>query len=97
MAIEQFPHCDSNVLHSPGECEYCDRHPDWQELREVWGINFTGKNEPDKSPCPSERFRPAHVVHRWHGNRPTNVTVALEPPEGPSARERIKSGEDPFS
>lgn len=42
MEIVQFPHCDSRVLHAPGECEFCDRHPDWQELRKSWGIAFTG-------------------------------------------------------
>jgi len=84
-AIKQFPHCDQNVLHEPKTCRYCDEHADWQELRVAWGINFTGKNEPDKSPCPSERFRPAHVVHRWGGNRPTEVDVPVEPPEPRSA------------
>ncbi len=38
----QFPHCDSRVLHRRGECKYCDTHPDWQELRQAWGIAFTG-------------------------------------------------------
>lgn len=88
-AIEQYPHCDAAVLHAKGECDYCDLHPEWQELRETWGINFTGKNDPAKQPCPSERNRPAHVVHRWHGNRPTNVPVDLEPPEVPTALERV--------
>jgi hypothetical protein len=40
--LAQFPHCDQRVLHSPGECEYCDRHPEWQALREAWGIAYTG-------------------------------------------------------
>jgi len=40
--IGQFPHCDQRVLHALGECEYCDRHPEWQALREAWGIAFTG-------------------------------------------------------
>ena len=41
--IDQFPHCDSRVLHGPEDgCEYCNRHPDWQELRRAWGIAFTG-------------------------------------------------------
>lgn len=38
----RFPHCDQRVLHRPGECRYCDLHPEWQELRERWGIAFTG-------------------------------------------------------
>lgn len=41
--IAQFPHCDSRVLHGPGECRYCDSHPEWQELRQAWGIAFTGQ------------------------------------------------------
>jgi len=93
-AIEQYPHCDPNILHEPGSCEYCDRHPEWQELRVTWGINFTGKNDSTKQPCPSERLRPAHVAHRWHGNRPTRVPVELEPPDPPTALERVLSDED---
>ncbi len=42
MAIGQFPHCDSRILHK-GDCQYCDAHPEWQELREAWGIAFTGQ------------------------------------------------------
>lgn len=42
MTIDRFPHCDQRVLHQPGECEFCDRHSEWQELREKWGIAFTG-------------------------------------------------------
>jgi hypothetical protein len=68
--IVQFPHCDSRVLHRPGECEYCDRHPEWQQLREVWGINFTGGTDPKKAPCPATRDRDVATIHRWGGNRP---------------------------
>lgn len=42
MTISTFPHCDQRILHKPGECEFCDEHPDWQELRKAWGIAFTG-------------------------------------------------------
>jgi hypothetical protein len=68
--IRQFPHCDALVLHAPGECRYCDAHPDWQQLRQMWGLNFTGKTQPTKAPCPAERRRPASLIHRWFGNRP---------------------------
>ncbi len=74
-AIPQFPHCDQNVLHKPGLCRYCDAHPDWQELREVWGINFTGESDTSKFPCPSIRFRTAEQAQRWHGNQPTTGPV----------------------
>lgn len=66
--IEQMPHCDSSVLHAPGECQFCDRHPDWQEYREAARINFSGHNDEGKAPCPSEHFRPPEVRDRWPGN-----------------------------
>lgn len=64
-----FPHCDSNVLHAPGECIYCDARAEWQELRAMWGINFTGHEDADKSPCPSLRFRALDIIEKWPGNR----------------------------
>jgi hypothetical protein len=72
--IRQFPHCDQRVLHAPGECEYCDMHPDWQEIREAWGIAFTGY-EPDAGelPCPATVKRPLDVINMWGGNVPRPV------------------------
>ncbi len=68
--IPQFPHCDSAVLHSPAQnCEYCNRHPNWQSLREYWRINFTGETDPTKAPCPSTRLRDLETINRWPGNR----------------------------
>lgn len=66
--ISQFPHCDSRVLHAPGECKYCDEHPDWQALRISWGIAFTGY-EPDKGelPCPAWYAR-GENCQKWSGN-----------------------------
>lgn len=63
-----WPHCDPCVLHAPGECEYCDRHPELQAVREVWGINYTGKHEPAKYLCPAEDARSLSVIERWGGN-----------------------------
>lgn len=37
-----FPHCDQRILHAPSECQWCDEYPEWQKLREAWGIAFTG-------------------------------------------------------
>lgn len=87
----RVPHCDQSVLHSPGECSYCDECSDWQKLRELWKINFTGHSDPDKAPCPSERLRPAYVAHRWVGNQPTNIQVPLMPP---TALERLANDEE---
>lgn len=68
-AISQYPHCDMHILHSPGECVYCDKHPDWQKLRIDWGINFTGQNHPNRTPCPAEQRRDVDIINRWGGNR----------------------------
>jgi hypothetical protein len=65
-----YPHCDSKVLHAPGECEYCDHYPEKQEERVAKKINFTGHNDPDKSQCPAEQARPLETINRWHGNVP---------------------------
>jgi hypothetical protein len=72
-AIRQFPHCDELVLHREGSCEYCDAYPEWQELRALWGINFTGESDPNKIPCPSTHRRSLNSVHAWPGNRPRPV------------------------
>jgi len=65
--IEQFPHCDPRILHAPGECKYCDAHPDWQELRNQWGINFTGGTDPDRYKCPADAAR-GDRHETWQGN-----------------------------
>lgn len=66
--MHQFPHCDARVLHAPKECVYCDKHPDWQYLRQVWGIAFTGYTpEGEELPCPADYARgEAHA--KWQGN-----------------------------
>lgn len=68
------PHCDQAILHAPGECQYCDRHPDWQALRQLWGIAFTG-HQPrimqgwHEIACPSDINRPGAAADRWPGNQ----------------------------
>lgn len=77
--IPQFPHCDSRVLHAPNECQYCDRHPEWQELRKTWGISFTGHSYKNNKlakdeygdtlqPCPAEAARGMESINGWGGN-----------------------------
>lgn len=68
--LPQMPHCDSSILHKPGECQFCDMHPDWQQYREMARINFTGQADEGKAPCPSNWFRPASARDRWPGNVP---------------------------
>jgi hypothetical protein len=74
------PHCDSRVLHAPGECEYCDQRKEWQELRQAWGIAFTGHTPKASLPecgetfdaygerrrCRSHKGHPRGGVHDGH-------------------------------
>ncbi len=65
----QAPHCDQRILHAPGECRYCDKHPEWQELRFLWGIAFTGyEPEGTELPCPADHARPGKA-QVWGPNR----------------------------
>ena len=67
----QFPHCDMAVLHAPLECQFCDMHKDWQQLRIYWGIAFTGHPaKPGQSACPSDYKRGLGGAHVWSGNIP---------------------------
>jgi len=36
----------------------------------MWGINFSGKADPEKAPCPAERRRSIETINRWGGNVP---------------------------
>ena len=70
QAEEVPPHCDQAILHAPGVCRICDLYPNWQHLRELWRINFTGEYDVAKAPCPSVYFREVGVRDRWGGNVP---------------------------
>lgn len=66
------PHCDSRIMHAPGECIHCDAFPLGQKYRLIWGINYTGHIDPEKSPCPATIARPIEDIERWPGNRKKN-------------------------
>ena len=79
--IQQFPHCDPRILHAPEDgCRWCNMHPEWQELRKVWGIAFTGHSFDKQGnpftdeqgnvvlPCPAQYNRGMTSVNGWHGN-----------------------------
>lgn len=76
--MTSFPHCDARILHAPSECAFCDEHPLWQELREVWGIAFTGHAPAGgQMACPADAARPQGSPgdhRRWGGNKPTSAT-----------------------
>lgn len=59
-----YPHCDSNVLHAPGECEYCDHYPVEQQARVTAGTPFTGHGAD-----PATAVRPLETINLWPGNR----------------------------
>lgn len=63
-----FPHCDPRILHAPGECKFCDVYPNWQELRQYWGIAFTGyEPEGTELPDPATHVR-GDNANKWQGN-----------------------------
>lgn len=65
----QMPHCDAAILHSPGRCEYCDRHPEWQQYRMMARIAFSDEQATDDiSPCPSTWTRLPGTRDQWFGN-----------------------------
>ena len=65
------PHCDQSVLHAPGTCPYCDDRPQWQALRVVWRIAYTGEQPTDgQIACPSDFRRGLGGAHVWPGNTP---------------------------
>jgi hypothetical protein len=73
-----YPHRDSRVLHAPGECEYCDLHPELQEARLRGRIAFSGHPAPDNGfPCPADAAVEAGErgdYNRWPGNTPEGYT-----------------------
>jgi hypothetical protein len=72
-----LPHCDQSALHAPGECTACDTFPQWQALRVIWGVSFTGhtpKESGAKIPCPSDYIRGIGGAHNWPGNQPSKYT-----------------------
>lgn len=71
--VGTLPHCDGRVLHSPGACRWCDERSDLQAVRVLYRINFTGEDDPNKTPCPATRDRSLEDVHAWEGNRPAKV------------------------
>lgn len=67
-----FPHCDSDILHAPGECAVCDLYPSKQKARILEQVAFTGHEPlPSQQPCPADARRPPDSSSwhgRWHGN-----------------------------
>lgn len=73
----QMPHCDQLVLHSPGTCEACDLHPEWQAYRAAAGIAFSDMPAHEVQahglvPCPSTYSRSAEVRDAWNRNQPVH-------------------------
>lgn len=97
----EFPHCDSNILHAPGDCVYCDKYPEKQAERVREGVRFTGSpSTPDLLPCPAELLRPLKAIEMWPGNRPHRERIAIEAVEAnldPAADPAAPIHEDVFA
>lgn len=75
-------HCDSRVLHAPGECEYCDEYPKAQQRRIDLGVNFTSDNpDPNLKPCPAIQERDWYKINGWAGNQPFREDMTDEDAE----------------
>lgn len=70
-----FPHCDSQILHYPGECDTCDKYPQLQANRILDRINFTGHYDPLLASCPADLARPTQSYNQWGGNTPKKGKV----------------------
>lgn len=84
------PHCDSDVLHYPGDCGYCDKYADTVQMqRRRLKIAYTGETDPLEGwlKCPSEVRRNLEDINKWHGNRPAQ----LLPPEPPNFNYRTET------
>lgn len=68
-------HCDSNVVHSPGKCSYCDLYPEIQQLRIDHNINFTDESDDSKQPDPATLARDINTINAWAGNQPKGPGV----------------------
>jgi hypothetical protein len=70
-------HCDSRIVHAPGECEFCDMHPSMQAGRIAANVAFTGHEPtPGQIACPADEDRPPGSPsdhRRWGGNKPTSA------------------------
>jgi hypothetical protein len=73
------PHCDQRILHAPGDCWACDLYPDWQKLRQLWGIAFTGHQPKDEVLRVDQREEPVAVRRELPCPADYN-----RPPESPS-------------
>jgi hypothetical protein len=79
--MAEYPHCDNLVLHAPEDnCKFCNESG-LQEERERQGINFTGRSDPNKKPCPSQRERKLVDINRWPGNVPFTPEVEAQQEE----------------
>jgi hypothetical protein len=41
VTAPKYPHCNTTMLHAPGECFYCDKYPARQAARAASGEEFT--------------------------------------------------------
>lgn len=81
------PHCDSRILHTPEECDFCRDAAPLQAERERLGVSNTGKTN-RKYPCPADQARSPKDYHAWGGNRPKTFEQVEE--EAAAFAERLK-------
>lgn len=90
MTYAMFPHCNTEVLHAPSTCQFCDKYPDRQAARAASGGGFT---PPEANGWEGNRAQPvrvaaakAAVTASRNTGRPVHPDVAAlagEPPPSP--------------
>lgn len=71
------PHCNTEVLHAPGECEFCDKYPERQQGRIVSKTPFS----------PVDQAWPGN---RPEGYRDFNYLPSLAPRDWPRTRSVLR-------
>lgn len=67
-----FPHCNAEVLHAPGTCQYCDAYPDRQAAHAQSGTPFT--------PAEANGWH-GNVAQPWRRPPPDRSSVTTTPGE----------------
>ncbi len=67
-----YPHCDPRIIHSRGVCNFCDKEPLLQGIRQGLSLKFTDQLEAGEPLLPWED-RSRESAEEYLGNTPGNL------------------------
>ena len=82
MTDQPLIHCNPEVLHAPGECDFCDEYPDRQAARAASGGGFTP---------PESNGWHGNVAQRRAEPPPKPIDIQYEGQREPSFRSRLRN------